>query len=139
MLESRVSISVTACGFRCGRIGVWVGFLKGFLPSFPTTNFIPSFLHIHLIHVVLFHPILRWCDRRGWQASLLFRPSNIAHSPTLPSLYLRHNSFSNPSVASPTLQLILQPFFRFYVTGSSLTSPGEPPMNYSISAWSNTV
>ena len=52
-----------------------------------------------------------------------------AHSPTLPSLYLRHNSFSNPSVASPTSQLILQPFFRLsYVTGFSLTSPGEPPM-----------
>ena len=53
------------------------------------------------------------------------------HSPTLPSLYLRHRSFSNPSVASPTSQYILQPFFRFsYVTGSSLTSPGEPPMVY---------
>ena len=51
-----------------------------------------------------------------------------AHSP-LPSLYLRHNSFSNPSVASPTSQFILQPFFRpSYVTGYSLTSPGEPPM-----------
>ena len=48
---------------------------------------------------------------------------------TLPSLYLRHNSFSNPSVASPTSQLIHQPFFRLsYVTGFSLTSPGEPPM-----------
>ena len=54
-----------------------------------------------------------------------------AHSPTLPSLYLRHNSFSNHSVASPTSQLILQPFFRFsYVTGFSLTSPGEPPMTW---------
>ena len=43
-----------------------------------------------------------------------------AHYPTLPSLYLRQSSFSNPSVASPTSQLILQPFFRFsYVTGSS--------------------
>ena len=43
-----------------------------------------------------------------------------AYSPTLPSLYLRHSSFSNPSVASSTSQLILQPFFRFsYVTGSS--------------------
>ena len=52
-----------------------------------------------------------------------------AHSPTLPLLYLRHNSFSNPSVASPTSQHILQPFFRLsYVTGFSLTSPGEPPM-----------
>ena len=51
------------------------------------------------------------------------------HSPTLPSLYLRHILFSNPSVASPTSHLILQPFSRFsYVTGSSLTSPGEPPM-----------
>ena len=52
-----------------------------------------------------------------------------AHSPTLPSLYLRHSSYSNPSVASPTSQFILQPFFRFsYVTRFSLTSPGEPPM-----------
>ena len=32
-------------------------------------------------------------------------------------------------VNSPTLQLILEPFFRFtYVTDSSLTSPGEPPL-----------
>ena len=52
-----------------------------------------------------------------------------AHSPTLPSLYLRHNTFSYPSVASPTSQLILQHFFRFsYVTGFSLTPRGEPPM-----------
>ena len=50
------------------------------------------------------------------------------HSPTLPSLYLRHCSFPNHSVASPTSQFILQPFFRFsYVTSSSLNSPGEPP------------
>ena len=53
-----------------------------------------------------------------------------AHSPTLPSLYLSHSSFSNTSVASPTSQFILQPFFRFYVTSSSLNSPGEPPMGY---------
>ena len=51
------------------------------------------------------------------------------HSPTLPSLYLHHSSFSNPSIASPTSQFILQPFFHFsYVTSSSLNSPGEPPM-----------
>ena len=30
-----------------------------------------------------------------------------AHSPTFPSLHLRHSSFSNPSVASPTSQFIL--------------------------------
>ena len=53
------------------------------------------------------------------------------HSPTIPSLYLRHSSFSNPSVASPTSQFILQPFFRFsYFTSSSLNSPGEPPMPF---------
>ena len=54
-----------------------------------------------------------------------------AHSPPLPSLYLRHSYFSNSSVSSSTSRLILQPFFRiFYVTCSSLTSPGEPPMHY---------
>ena len=53
-----------------------------------------------------------------------------AHSPTLPSLYLRHSSISNPSVDSPTSQFILQPFFRFsYVTSSLLNSPVEPPMS----------
>ena len=52
-----------------------------------------------------------------------------AHSPTLSSLYLRQNSFTNSSVASPTSQFILQLFFRFsYITGFSLTSPGEVPM-----------
>ena len=51
------------------------------------------------------------------------------HSPTLPSLYLRHSLFSNPSVASPTSQFILQPLFRFFCdTSSSLKSRGEPPM-----------
>ena len=55
------------------------------------------------------------------------------HSPTLLSLYLHHSSFSNPSIASPTSQLILQPFFCFsYVTGSSLKSPGELPMVLSV-------
>ena len=55
------------------------------------------------------------------------------HFPTLPSFYLRHSSFSNPSVASPTSQFILQPFFRFsYVISSLLNSPGEPPMLHTI-------
>ena len=39
------------------------------------------------------------------------------HSPAIPSLHLRHNSFSTPSVGLPTSQLILQPFHCFiYVT-----------------------
>ena len=55
-----------------------------------------------------------------------------SYSPTLPSLYLRHSSFSNPSVASPTSQFILQPFFPFSYARSfshssfsniSITSP----------------
>ena len=62
-----------------------------------------------------------------------------AHSPTLPSLYLRHSSFSYPPVASPTSQLILQPFFRFsYVTGSSRTSPGEPPNAFEAVGYANS-
>ena len=75
----------------------------------------------------------RKADPTGDQYLLILQPFRhftyaTAYSPTLPSLYLRHSSFSNPSVAS-TSQLILQPFFRFsYVTCSSLTSPGEPPM-----------
>ena len=63
-------------------------------------------------------------------------PYVTAHSPTLPALYLRHSSFSNPSVPSPTSQLILQTIFRFsYVTGSSITSPGEPPMLQWAAFW----
>ena len=45
-----------------------------------------------------------------------------AHSPSFPSLHLRHSSFSNPSLASPASQLILQPFRCFtYVTAHSPT------------------
>ena len=110
--------------------------------------------------------LARW---RKWRACdigealLILQPFRqftyvTAHSANLPSLYLRHSSFSHPSVASPTSQLILQTFRRFiyvtthsptlpfasptsqlilqpllrfsYVTGSSLTSLGEPPMIY---------
>ena len=43
-----------------------------------------------------------------------------AHSPTLPSLQLRHSTFSNPSVVSSTSQLILKSFRRFtYVADHS--------------------
>ena len=46
-----------------------------------------------------------------------------AHSPTFPSLHLRHNSFSNPSFALPTSQLILQPFRCFTYVNSSFSNP----------------
>ena len=45
-----------------------------------------------------------------------------AHSPTFSLLHLCHNSFSNPPVALPTSQLILQTFRSFtYVTVHSPT------------------
>ena len=45
-----------------------------------------------------------------------------AHSPNLPLLYIRHSSFSSPSVDLLTTQLILQPFRCFtYVTAHSPT------------------
>ena len=46
-------------------------FFTGFLPFSPTTNFIPPFLHPHLIHFVSFHPPLWWCVRCGRPAPLL--------------------------------------------------------------------
>ena len=53
--------------------------------------------------------------QEGWRMS-------SAHSPTFLSLHLHHNSFSNPSVALPMSQLILQPFCCFsYVTVRSQT------------------
>ena len=72
-------------------------------------------------------------QRKGWRMSCdvgkPFRHFTYVtnHSPTLSSLYLCHSSFSIPSVVSSISQLILQPFFLFsYVSGFSLTSPGEP-------------
>ena len=60
----------------------------------------------------------------AWQARML-PPSTQRWT----SLYLCHNSFSNPTVASPMSQFILQPFFCFsYITSSSLNSPWELPM-----------
>ena len=47
-----------------------------------------------------------------------------AHSSSFPSLHLCHSSFSNPSVALPMSQLILQPFRCFtYATAHSPTLP----------------
>ena len=64
-----------------------------------------------------------------------------AHSPTLLSLHLRHNSFSNPSTTLPTSQLILQPFCCFtYVTAHSSTHPSLstfPSLHLRHSSFSN--
>ena len=45
------------------------------------------------------------------------------HSPTLPLLHLSHSSFSNPSVVSPTSQLILQTLPLLYLRQSSFFKP----------------
>ena len=80
---------------------------------------------------IILQPFFRFLRHRQSSFSNLCHFTYVkAHSPTLLSLYLHHSSFSNLSVASPTSQLILQPFFRFsYVTGSS---PGEPPMVFCV-------
>ena len=52
--------------------------------------------------------------QKFWSISM-----SSAHSPTFQSLHLHHNSFSNPSVALPTSELILQPF-RCFTTCSTL-------------------
>ena len=59
------------------------------------------------------------------------------HSPTLLVLYIRHSSFSNPSVASPTSQFILQPFFRFSYVTSSDHSPTFPLLHLRHNSFSN--
>ena len=46
-----------------------------------------------------------------------------AHSPNLPSLHLRHSSFSNPCVVLPTSQLVLQPFRCPHLRHSSFSNP----------------
>ena len=61
-----------------------------------------------------------------YTAELILQPFRhfiyvIAHSPTLPSLYVRHSSFCNPFVASLMSQLILQLFRCF--TYLSIHSP----------------
>ena len=64
---------------------------------------------------------------RNFAGQFLYSESqrtSSAHSPTFLSLHLSHSSFSNPSVALPTSQLILQPFCCFtHITAHSPTFP----------------
>ena len=76
-----------------------------------------------------------WLNRLPWNTVYNLnshfdcRNSNIflsaePHSLTLPSLHLRRSSFSKPFLASPTSQIIFQPFRRFtYVIAHSSTLP----------------
>ena len=53
------------------------------------------------------------------------------HSPTLLSLYLRHSSFSKLFVASPTSQLVLQPFHRLRIIDTKIDKPKAPSFSNS--------
>ena len=71
--------------------------------------------------------ILQTFFRFSYVTELILQPFRhftyvTAHSPNLPSLYLRRSSFFNPSVASPTSQFILQSFFRFSYVMSSFSN-----------------
>ena len=89
---------------------------------FQSFTYLIFIIPLHLVPPLLIPPHKNSCSFSNL-SSLHLR---YTHSPILPSLYLRYISFFNPSVASPTSHLILQPFFRFsYVTGSS---PREPLM-----------
>ena len=89
-------------------------------------------------------------QQKGWRmscdvAELILQAfshfTNVtAHSdsPSFPSLHLRHSSFSNPSLALPTSQLILKPFRCFtYVTARSptLLSPLLRHMIFTYVTW----
>ena len=83
LVAQAVSLLPPTAGVPSSRLGpsMWVSwwtkrgqgtFFSGFLPFSPTTNFIPPFLHTHLIHFASFHLPLWWCDRHGRPAPLLF-------------------------------------------------------------------
>ena len=122
---------------------------KNWPPVWPEFHFRSPITHRRIIGNLIFQHgrLARWikwraCDvgeaKKGWRMncdvgeathsptfpSLHLRHSSFAHSPTFPSLHLSHSSFSNLSVASPKSQLILQPFrFFTYVTAHSPTLP----------------
>ena len=85
-------------------------------------------LHLRHRHLTYFTALAPTLLLLYLHHSSFYNPS--VASPTLQAPRLCHSSFSNPSAASSTPQLILQPFCCFaYITGTSRTSPGEPPMH----------
>ena len=100
-------------------------FLQPFVASPMSQLILQTFCHIthvtaHSTTLALLHLRHRHFTYVTWPAA----HEALPHSPTVPSLQLRHSSFSNPSVASPMSQLILQPFRCFtYVATHSTTLP----------------
>ena len=75
-------------------------------------------------HVQVYNYWSKFCSHSIIEQCHYYYYYYSAHSPTSSSLHLRHNSFSNLSVASPTSQLIIQPFRHFtYVTAHSPILP----------------
>ena len=78
-------------------------------------------------------------NEQSWFSKLYSRFTYVTtHYPTLPSLHLRHNSFSNPSLALPMSQLILQSFrcFTYVIVHSpTLLSLLLPHRIFTYVAW----
>ena len=70
-------------------------------------------------------PVTQEQRKKGWRISFdVGEATERLENELFPSLNLRHSSFSNPSVALPTSQLIPQPFCCLtYVTAHSPTLP----------------
>ena len=96
--------------------------------SFPCTS-----LCVQLIHTML-HCNCKYRSNEAPRQNYVWKNPTYNFTQRNERSGIRINVFdlSNPtwlSVTLPTLQLILQPFFRLsYVTGFSLMSLGEPPM-----------
>ena len=130
-LGSRVRVSVTLCGFRGGRNGIWICFSRGF-SRFPLPPI--SFHHFStLISSISFH-FISPCDGASGvvdRHSCYSRTYNIGASSHLiprPRPCVGHelrifSSFSKRSVSSPTSKLIIQPFRRFTYVHSSFSNP----------------
>ena len=80
-----------------------VRFFWRFFPFSRTTNFIPPFLHTHLIHFVSFHQPLWWYDRRGRPVPLPFT-----------DLQCRGSISSHPSTR-PCVGHDLRMFWRYFL------------------------
>ena len=88
-------------------------------PSFAS----PTSQALHLIHLASY-VVTGFLNQVAYPIVLmkLGGPRSKPYRPNFSSLHLRHSSFSNPSVALPTSQLILQPFrCSTYVTAHSPT------------------
>ena len=76
------------------------------------TTHSPTLLLLHLRLLVL-QPFRHFTYVTTHSPTLLLLHLRLLVLQPFSSLHLRHNSFSNPSVASPKSEFILQPFFRF--------------------------